>query len=71
MASMIATMRERCRRWAAAFAERLTVPERWMVLAILLVAVFGAAIKYCRQRPELLPPVVPVPAGSSPLIDDN
>jgi hypothetical protein len=64
-------MRERCRRWLESVAERLTVAERWMVFAILLIAVFGVVIKYCRQRPELLPPLESVPGAAPPSVDDD
>jgi hypothetical protein len=52
-------MRDRLRHFAAFFADRLTVPERWVVVAVLLVAIFGAFIKYCRERPQVLPPALP------------
>jgi hypothetical protein len=52
-------MRDRLRRLAGFLADRLTVPERWIILAVLLVAIFGAFIKYCRERPQVLPPGTP------------
>jgi hypothetical protein len=65
-------MRERLRGMAEFFADRLTVPERWIVTAVLLVAIFGAFIKYCRERPHVLSPETPgVSNPPNELIEDD
>ena len=64
-------MGERWRRMAGFFADRMTVPERWIIFALLLVAIFGMLIKYCRERPHVLDPGEP--GGESPreVIEDD
>ena len=49
-------MRDRLRRLAERFIDALTVQERWLVLIILMIVVLGSFVKYCRARPENIPP---------------
>jgi hypothetical protein len=49
-------MRERLHRITRGLAEALTVHERWLAFLILLIVVTGAFVKYCRARPEKIPP---------------
>gem|GEM_PF-6992918 len=58
-------MRERLRRLADWCTDRLTVQERWLVLAFLGIVVLGSVVKYSRARPERVP-VSPVAPGFSP-----
>jgi hypothetical protein len=65
-------MRERWRGMLGFFADRLTVPERWIVLWVLLVAIFGAIMKYSRERPQVLSPGTPgVSNPQTELIEDD
>jgi len=40
-------------------ADRLTVQERWLVLAFLGIVVLGSLVKYSRTRPVAHPITVP------------
>jgi hypothetical protein len=64
-------MRSLLEKWTAFCADRLTVQERWMVLAFLGIVVLGSFVKYSRARPELDPSSAPLPTRSTqPSTDD-
>lgn len=61
---VVPCMRAFLRLCATACADRLTLQERWLVVAFLGISVLGSLVKYARARPESLPlsPVPPRPA---------
>lgn len=59
-------------RWSAVreLAERLTLPERWLIFGFAVVAGLGAVVKYCRERPEVIPASPRgIPAAMDPRTD--
>ena len=48
-------MRSFLRRLIDFCADRLTEPERWLVVMALVVVVLGSLVKYTRARPEMVP----------------
>jgi hypothetical protein len=55
-------------RLATAFcADRLTLQERWLVLAFLGISILGSLVKYARTRPES-PPSSPPSFHPSPTL---
>lgn len=48
-------MRSFLRRLIDFCADRLTEPERWLVVMALAVVVLGSLVKYARARPEMVP----------------
>ena len=52
---MSRVMRSFLRRLIDFCADRLTEPERWLVVMALVVVVLGSLVKYTRARPEMVP----------------
>jgi len=64
-------MRALLEKCAAFCADRLTVQERWLLLAFLGLVVLGSFVKYARARPQTGPVSTPVPMSSSMLLTDD
>lgn len=63
-------MRAFIQKLIAICSDRLTVPERWLVLAFLGIVVLGSLVKYSRARP-VPEPVPPRTTGPAPQIQDH
>jgi hypothetical protein len=65
-------MRALVQKCAFFCADRLTLQERWLVLAFLGLMVLGSLVKYARARPESHPSSSQSPMPSlTPSTDDQ